>query len=91
MAVDLREAVSESLKQVDSSFCIKPKQFEAISNIVSGYDTLAILPTSFGKSLIFQLLPSVCKRRVTTVLEIPGNFSSVLDIPGNSWIFIRNY
>jgi len=36
--------------------------FEAISNIVNGHDTLAILPTSFGKSLIFQLLPSVCEQ-----------------------------
>jgi superfamily II DNA helicase RecQ len=38
-------------------FKIKPKQLEAVVNIVGGIDTLCILPTSFGKSLIFQLLP----------------------------------
>jgi ATP-dependent DNA helicase RecQ len=43
-------------------FKIKPKQLEAVTNIVRGLDTLCILPTSFGKSLIFQLLPAVFRR-----------------------------
>ena len=34
---------------------IKPKQLEALNYVISGKDTLCILPTSFGKSLIFQL------------------------------------
>ena len=54
-------AVNESITKVNSSFKIKPKQLEAIKNILNGSDTLAILPTSYGKSLIYQLLPTVCK------------------------------
>ena len=41
------------------SFKIKYKQLEAIHNLLSGFDTLCLLPTSYGKSLIYQLLPSV--------------------------------
>jgi len=33
---------------------------EAMVNIISGCDTLAILPTAYGKSMIYQLLPPVC-------------------------------
>ena len=47
---------------MNSNYTIRPKQLEAIINIVKGHDTLAILPTSHGKSLIFRLLPSVCKQ-----------------------------
>ena len=53
----LREAVEKILES--KSFSIKPQQFQAISNIVKEEDTLCILPTSFGKSLIFQILPAI--------------------------------
>jgi len=55
-------AVENSLSQINKDYSIRPKQLEAIINIVKGHDTLAILPTSYGKSLIFRLLPSVCKQ-----------------------------
>lgn len=42
-----------------SGFTIKTEQKEAICNVVAGQDVLAVLPTGFGKSLIFQLLPFV--------------------------------
>lgn len=42
-------------------FAMKEKQFEAVCNIVRGRDTLCVLPTSFGKSLIFQILPVLAK------------------------------
>ncbi|XP_066916114.1 ATP-dependent DNA helicase RecQ-like [Clytia hemisphaerica] len=58
----IANAVDKSLGLVDKSFSIRPKQLEAIINIVKGYDTLAILPTSYGKSLIFRLIPSVSKQ-----------------------------
>ena len=50
------------LKKINKNFNVKPKQLEAISNVVNGFDTLAILPTSFGKSLIYQLLPAVASK-----------------------------
>ncbi|XP_066914592.1 ATP-dependent DNA helicase Q5-like [Clytia hemisphaerica] len=42
-------------------FTIKEKQFDAVANIVRGKDTLCVLPTSFGKSLIYQMLPVLAK------------------------------
>eukprot|EP00111_Clytia_hemisphaerica_P009033 TCONS_00026467-protein len=58
----IANAVRKSLSQIDESFTIRPKQLEAIINIVNGHDTMAILPTSYGKSLIFHFIPSVCKQ-----------------------------
>ena len=34
-----------------------PKQVECIDHVLRGDDVLAILPTGYGKSLVFQLLP----------------------------------
>ena len=56
----LLQAVEQTISKVNDGFKIKPKQLEAIKNIVEKKDTLAILPTSYGKSLIYQMLPSVC-------------------------------
>ena len=56
----LLQAVEQTITKVNDGFKIKPKQLEAIKNIVEKKDTLAILPTSYGKSLIYQMLPSVC-------------------------------
>ena len=36
---------------------LKPKQVEAITTFVSGKDTFVSLPTEYGKSLIFAILP----------------------------------
>ena len=38
-------------------FQIKPKQLVCIDNIINGKDVLAILPTGYGKSYIYQTLP----------------------------------
>jgi len=61
MALSISCAVDQSTKKINSSYSIKPRQLEAITYILEGKDTLAILRTSFGKSLIYQLLPEVCK------------------------------
>ena len=47
-------AVKKSLENFNENFVIKPKQFTAIFNILKEKDTLCILPTSYGKSLIFN-------------------------------------
>ena len=39
------------------SFCLKPLQVRCFEYILKGKDIVAILPTGFGKSLLFQLLP----------------------------------
>ena len=38
---------------------LKPKQFEAIEGIISGKDVFVALPTGYGKSIIYALLPSL--------------------------------
>ena len=38
---------------------LKPKQVEAIQSFVSGHDTFVSLPTGYGKTVIFALLPLV--------------------------------
>ena len=35
----------------------KPKQIQCLENLLNGNDVIAVLPTGYGKSLIFQLLP----------------------------------
>lgn len=41
---------------------LKPKQLEAISAFVSGRDVFVALPTGYGKSIIFGLLPALFNR-----------------------------
>ena len=36
---------------------LKPKQLEAIRTFMSGRDTFVALPTGYGKSIIFAILP----------------------------------
>ena len=38
---------------------MKPKQRDAILTYMSGTDTLVVLPTGYGKSLIYAVLPLV--------------------------------
>ena len=56
-----REVVEVAVNKYCTDFEIKPKQFDALFSVLKKKDTLCILPTSFGKSLVYQLLPSVCK------------------------------
>jgi len=36
---------------------LKEKQLETLQSLYEGKDTIAVLPTGYGKSVIFQLLP----------------------------------
>ena len=68
MATDeLRSVVSDCLK--NCNFEIKKQQLDAIDYILRGFDTLCVLPTGFGESLIYQLLPTVFKRIKTLSTE----------------------
>ncbi len=43
---------------------LKPEQEECLVHILNGGDVVALLPTGFGKSLIYQLLPIVSEKLV---------------------------
>ena len=38
---------------------LKDEQFRAVGSVLRGKDVLAVLPTGFGKSLMYQILPDV--------------------------------
>ena len=58
---ELQIIIHKILLQVKDGMKIRQKQLEAVYNIVCGRDTLCLLPTSSGKSLIYQLLPALWK------------------------------
>ena len=39
------------------SFCLKPLQVKCFECVLKGLDVIAVLPTGYWKSLLFQLLP----------------------------------
>ena len=41
-----------------ASFCLKPLQVKCFEHVLNGFDVVAVLPTGYGKSLLFQLLPT---------------------------------
>ncbi|XP_057292616.1 probable ATP-dependent DNA helicase RecS [Hydractinia symbiolongicarpus] len=55
-----RIQVQVKLSENENSFPdmnFKPKQIKCLEAILKGRDVLAVLPTGYGKSIIFQLLP----------------------------------
>ena len=58
MQLLLQEAINFA-KTNSTHIELKEEQKEAVRNIVNGRDVIAVLPTGFGKSLIYQLLPSM--------------------------------
>ncbi|KAL4236165.1 hypothetical protein ACF0H5_004551 [Mactra antiquata] len=67
------EDVIHCAKTFDYSLVLKPKQIECFIYILSGRDVIVNLPVGYGKSLIYQLLPGIMKkkgRRKTVVLVV---------------------
>ena len=51
-------------------FYFKPKQVQILEAVHEGFDVMGILPTGFGKSLCFQLLPSFMKKKTDNLENI---------------------
>ncbi len=62
-----------------STVILKPKQVICLEKIFWGEDILAVLPTRYGKSLIYQLLPLIlsCKKALE---EDPTRGISISDV-----------
>ena len=58
---DIKEAIFESLKYFPHVQNVKPEQRLIVEHVLRKKDVFAALPTGFGKSLTFQILPSVFK------------------------------
>ena len=59
--MDLDSVLEDILRsRGQGNLILKPKQKEALQSIVfKGQDCLIVLPTGYGKSLIYQMLPSL--------------------------------
>ncbi|XP_066285714.1 putative ATP-dependent DNA helicase Q1 [Branchiostoma lanceolatum] len=55
-------AIASVLEDLDGITSLKPEQVDALKAFVNGRDVLALLPTGFGKSLIYQIAPLVWKK-----------------------------
>ena len=64
---------------------LKVKQYIALDSVLQGHDTIAVLPTGYGKSIIFHLLPFICDH--LNIYKHGGSNNAVLVIsPLNSLI-----
>ena len=57
MSMDLDEAITRT--SIEISIVLKNKQLEALKLFCSGQDVFVTLPTGYGKTLIFAMLPLV--------------------------------
>ncbi|XP_078581267.1 putative ATP-dependent DNA helicase RecS [Branchiostoma floridae x Branchiostoma japonicum] len=55
-------AIASVLEELDGISSLKPEQIDALKAFIGGRDVLALLPTGFGKSLIYQIAPLVWKK-----------------------------
>lgn len=79
--VDFESCLSEVLTKLDETgmdFSLKKEQESAMRHMFNGKDVMAILPTGFGKSLIFQLFVMMCG--VRSKRQGGTGFSSVIVI-----------
>lgn len=61
--VDFESCLSEVLSELSAAglaFTLKTEQERALRHLFNGKDVMAVLPTGFGKSLIFQLFVLMC-------------------------------
>ncbi len=65
---------------------LKPKQAECARQSVSGCDQLVLLPTGYGKSLLFQLLPTYNTLLREFKDQAPCNIKSIIIAPLNAII-----
>lgn len=60
--MEVGEAIRAVLETIPDIKELKPEQEECLRNFIEGKDVIGLLPTGFGKSLIYQLTPLVAKK-----------------------------
>ena len=63
---DLKEVVSKALSFLDSkgkTIVLKAEQEKALYSLLEGNDVLAVLPTGFGKTMIFTMFSVAARER----------------------------
>ena len=59
--MELARVLEEAVKEAGFE-SLKAEQQKALEAFVSGKDTFVALPTGYGKSIIYAILPSVYKK-----------------------------
>ncbi|XP_057297603.1 ATP-dependent DNA helicase RecQ-like [Hydractinia symbiolongicarpus] len=54
--IDILKRISFAINNYIFQFCLKPEQVICLEALLKGNDVVAVLPTGFGKSIIFYLL-----------------------------------
>ena len=57
------------LQKNQINYCLKVKQIRCIHNIYKGRDVIAVLPTGYGKSITYQLLPDLYEEKIVIVVS----------------------
>ena len=60
----IADKIETALTEIPGVQRLKEKQFAAVSAIVAGADVLVCLPTGYGKSLIYLILPANMARSI---------------------------
>ena len=55
-------ALAATMNELGLAFYLKEEQKTALESFLCKKDVFAVLPTGYGKSLIYQLAPLVAKR-----------------------------
>ena len=77
---DLKEVVSKALSFLDSkgkTIVLKAQQEKALYSLLEGNDVLAVLPTGFGKTMIFTMFSVTARERT---LQAPVSVSPLNSI-----------
>ena len=72
-AVGFMKTLQRSLEKNNVTFNLKVKQVIGIYNIYQGRDVFALLPTGYGKSVIYQLLPDMFDDSKIIIVVSPLN------------------
>ncbi|CAB4010341.1 Werner syndrome ATP-dependent helicase-like [Paramuricea clavata] len=90
MDVDFSQAIRKSISFPLESFPnikeLKAVQEDAIISFVRRRDVFGVLPTGYGKSLIFQLIPGICRYLNKTGFPYPSNPILIVICPLNALI-----
>jgi ATP-dependent DNA helicase RecQ len=70
MPQELREKLHATLKKYWGHDSFRPMQLETIENVCAGRDTLSLMPTGAGKSLLYQL-PTLAQRDGFCIVVTP--------------------
>ena len=71
---DLESIINNAIEHFPHVESLRDEQKICLKNLVEGKDVFAILPTGFGKSLIFQLFPRIMSIVKETVGVFPALF-----------------